>query len=170
MQAFLNTCCTRAWHVEHDRGRSMADGAALLIPQFPHWETQIRNWKDRWADMFAGPVTGMDVLLNALAKAGHPLYALTNMPAEVMPLEYRLFPFLRLFRDIIVSGDEGLLKPDPALFELTLDRMNCRAEQVFFIDDVAENVDVARQLGMSAHLFVDAQTLIVELQKRNVTF
>ncbi len=148
----------------------MAEGAALLLPQFPHWATHIHNWKDRWADMFAGPVSGMDELLRALASAGHPLYALTNMPAEVMPLEYDLFPFLHLFRDIIVSGEEGLVKPDPALFELTLQRMNCPAAQVFFIDDVAENVDAARQLGISAHLFVDAPTLIVELQKRNVTF
>jgi HAD superfamily hydrolase (TIGR01509 family) len=169
MQAFFNTCCTRPWHVEHDRGRSMDAGAALLLGKFPHWQAQILAWKTRWSEMFDGPMPGMPELLKELHQQGYPLYALTNMSAEVMPDLRHTFPFLSLFRDILVSGEQGVLKPDPKIFALSLAQMQTDPDQILFIDDVEENILAAKALGFQTHLFTDCQGLRKELQNRNVT-
>jgi 2-haloacid dehalogenase len=164
MQQFFDTCCTVEWHLNHDRGVPMADNAKPLIQAFPHWQNHIRAWQHGWAQMFDGPVPGARALLNTLASQNIPLYALTNMPAEVMPDLRKMFPFLELFRDIIVSGEEGVLKPDPAIFDIAAKRAGASAAEILFIDDVLENVMAARALGFAAIHFKDVSSLREELR------
>ena len=61
-------------------------------------------------------------ILTDLTDAGVACYALSNMEAETFPLRYERFAFFGLFDGIVISGLEGVAKPDPEIFELLLDR------------------------------------------------
>eukprot|EP01035_Chromulina_nebulosa_P056948 gene56948-78039_t len=67
------------------------------------------------------------------------------------------------FRDIVVSGDEKLIKPDAAIYHLALDRFSLRADESVFVDDNADNIAGAAAVGMHAILFTDEPALRAEL-------
>src|SRR5204863_386796 len=69
-----------------------------------------------------GPITGSVEILAELRDRGTPLYGLTNFSAETYPPAFERFEFLRWFDGILVSGEVGLIKPDPRIFELLIDR------------------------------------------------
>ncbi|WP_084396373.1 HAD-IA family hydrolase [Henriciella aquimarina] len=164
---FCDEVCTLAWHVEHDRGVPMAENAARLKAEYPHHAAEIDAWRTRWFDMFDGYVTGTDALIEALDAAGHPLYGLSNMPAEVWPETLERFPVLGRLRDVVVSGEEGVVKPDPAIYEIALKRMgHPDPGDVFFIDDSLKNVEAARALGLDTHHFQGADDLEKALAAR----
>ncbi len=167
MDRFLSSVCTMDWHTRHDAGVSFADNAAPLIAAHPQYENQIKAWRTRWMDMFDGTIAGTERLVESLAGRGTPLYALSNMPAETWGEVFAAYPILRRFRQIVVSGEAGLVKPDPAIFHLTLARMGGPSpDEVLFIDDSPRNVATADALGFRTHLFRDAagleRTLILE--------
>ncbi len=68
------------------------------------------------------------------------------------------------FRDIVVSGAEKLVKPEPAIYRLALARFGLAPEDAVFIDDNAANVAGAEAVGMTAILFTDAEALAVRLR------
>lgn len=159
-ERFLATVCTMDWHTRHDGGVSFDDNAAALIVKFPQYESQIRAWRGRWMEMFDGCVAGSERLVESLAGSGRALYALSNMPAEIWPMMLDMFPALLRFRHVVVSGQIGLVKPDPAIFHYTLTTMGGPSpEDVMFIDDVARNIATADALGYRTHLFRDAGLL-----------
>ncbi len=151
---FLATVCTMDWHTRHDAGTSFADNAPPLIALFPYYEQQIRAWGGRWIEMFDGYVDGTARLVEMLAGREVPLFALSNMPSETWPLMRETFPLLIRFRDVVVSGDIGLVKPDPRIFAYALARMGGPdASDVLFIDDSPANIATADALGFRTHLF-----------------
>ncbi len=157
---FLSEVCTMAWHHAHDCGMSFADNAAALIGRFPQLEREIRAWGERWDEMFDGYVAGIERLIALLLGREVPLFALSNMPAEAWPGVRRMYPALAQFRHVVVSGEIGLAKPDPAIFKYTLARMgDPDPEDVLFVDDTAGHVDVASALGMRGHHFRGAAAL-----------
>ena len=112
---------------------------------------------------------GMQALVEELDAAGVPLYALTNFSAEFWPpFRAREAATFDRFRGILVSGDEGLTKPDPAIYRLALDRFGLRAEDTVFVDDRADNVAGAASVGMKAVLFTDAVALREDLMRLGV--
>ena len=166
---FLSDVCTMEWHTAHDRGVPMDDNIAALTALHPHHASAIAAWKTGWLDMFGGYVPGMAVLLARLEDARVPLYALSNMPAEKMAETAAAFPLLRIFRDTVVSGVEGIVKPDPRIYEIALQRMGLDAGDVFFTDDREENVIAARRIGMVGHVFSGAAGLICALESAGIS-
>jgi 2-haloacid dehalogenase/putative hydrolase of the HAD superfamily len=165
---FLNTVCSLDWHVEHDRGAPMAQTIPALVARFPAYSDAIEAWRDRAAEMLPALIAPTVEAIEALDAAGAPLFALTNMPAEwVEPITARSPVFSR-FRDIVVSAHEGLIKPDPALYRIALDRMGRRADEVLFIDDSAPNIEAARTLGFDVHHFADPAALRPALEARGL--
>lgn len=166
---FLNHVCTPQWHEAHDRGVSFQENAASLIERFPAYESQIRDWHRRWADMFDGYVRGTERLIELLRGRDVPLYGLSNMPAEIWPMMLDMFPLLTRFRDIVVSGQTGLVKPDPAIFHLARSRMgDPDPADVLFIDDIPRNIATAEALGYQGHLFRNAAGLEQELIRQGL--
>lgn len=161
---FLANVCTMDWHVRHDSGESFADTRPGLIEKFPQFEEHILAWGDRWMEMFAGYIDGTPEVIEQLTTKGVPLYALTNMPSETKELMDEHFPLLTIFQDIIVSGDEKLVKPDPAIYNVTLARMGSPApSEVIFIDDSEKNITAAAALGFETHWFKGAAGLEAKL-------
>jgi len=70
---------------------------------------------------------------------------------------------LNFFKVVFCSGDEGMAKPDPEAFELTLERLGLKPNEAVFIDDTREHVEAARKLGLQGILFTTAEKLEEEL-------
>jgi putative hydrolase of the HAD superfamily len=70
---------------------------------------------------------------------------------------------LNLFDVVFCSGDEGVRKPDPTAFEITLTRLGVAPEEAVFIDDTMRHVNAARSLGLHAILFTTAEALVKDL-------
>ncbi|WP_340264571.1 HAD family hydrolase [Sphingobium mellinum] len=160
LDAFLRDVITTEWHAQHDVGRPFAETSAELIARHPDHAPLIRLWGERFIDSVQPAVAGMPELVADLHQRGVPLYGLTNFSAEFWaPFHAREAELFAPFRDILVSGVEGLVKPDPAIYRLALDRFGLAPHESFFIDDREENVAAAQALGIRSHQFRDAATL-----------
>ncbi len=102
------------------------------------------------------------------AEKGHRLHALTNWSAETFPIARRRFEFLKWFEDIVVSGEVGLAKPDPRIFELAIDRCKLVPSRTVFIDDSLKNVEAGRNAGLHALHFRDPDQLRADLNRLGV--
>ena len=158
-ELFVSTICTMDWHLHHDLGVSFAENRTALIEAYPHYEDHIVAWDTEWLDMFHGYVEGMTDMLDTLQNRNVPLYALSNIPAEVWERTSNAFPHLNLFRDVVISGEEKIAKPDPEIYQIALNRMNTPPASVLFIDDRQNNVDAAEAMGLHGHVFDGADGL-----------
>lgn len=159
MEHFLANVCTMAWHVQHDAGRPFAETAAELKREHSGYDDLIDAFGIRQDEMMGGAIAGTVALLERLAAAGVPLYAITNFPSESFPAARRKFPFLALFRDIAVSGHERVVKPEAELFHRLLRRNAIAPGRAVFIDDSMKNIDTARTLGLHAIHFTSPEAL-----------
>ncbi len=163
MEVFLRDIVSPDWNAEQDAGRTWAEATALLIDQYPDHEELIRVYADRWQEMLAGPIDGTVAILAEVRDQGTPIYALTNWSAETFPRARPLFPFLDWFLGIVVSGDEGIRKPDPEIWRRLVSRYGLDPTRTVYIDDVPRNVEVATELGFQAIRYSDAVTLRADL-------
>ena len=135
MEYFLSHICTEEWNAEQDKGRSFEEGVRLLQKQYPQYTEPIRMFKDKWECMLKGEFTRSVDLLKRLKGEGYGIYGLTNWSAETIPLVYSKYNFFQLFDGIVVSGEEKVIKPDPKIYRILLERYNLTAENTLFIDD-----------------------------------
>ena len=153
------------WHESLDGGRPFAEAAAELSEKFPEYARLISAWGERFGETITDPVPGVHALVEQLDARGVPLYAITNFSADFWPPFHRQErAFFDRFRDIVVSGEVRLLKPDPAIYWLALDRFGLRPHDALFVDDRLINVEAAEAVGMHAHLFTDADGLRLRLE------
>ncbi|HYD12538.1 MAG TPA: HAD family phosphatase [Allosphingosinicella sp.] len=152
------------WHESLDGGRPYAEAAAELSEKFPEYAELIAAWSDRFGETISGPVPGVHDIVAELDEAGVPLFAITNFSADFWPPFFeKEKAFFSRFRDIVVSGEVKLLKPDAAIYYLALDRFRLRPDEALFVDDRQINVMGAELVGMKAHLFTDAAELRARL-------
>lgn len=159
MEWFLATVCHAEWNAMQDAGRTWEEAVAEAIGRHPEWEPQIRAYRERWHEMIPGPIDGTVAILERLHAQGTPVYAITNFASDTFREAQARFPFLTLFRDVVVSGDERLLKPDPRIYRLIAERCGFDLARSVFIDDMPKNVAAARAVGMQAVQFVGADDL-----------
>lgn len=167
LEAFLATVVTKDWHFQHDAGRPFAETSAERIAEFPEHADLIRAWGPRFNETLRdAPIDGMAEIVADLDSAGVPLFAITNFSGEFWP------PFVRehrglfgRFQDIVVSGDEKLVKPDPAIYRLALARFGLEPGHAVFVDDNAANIESANALGIHGVLFTDADSFRAALVK-----
>ena len=153
MEYFLSHVCTGEWNAEHDRGRTFDEGVRLLEERFPQYSEAIRLYRDGWESMLNGEFPGTVALLMKLKKLGYGIYGLTNWSAETFPIALSKYPVLHRFDGIVVSGQEKLIKPDPRIFGILLERYGLNAGECIFIDDSPANIETAARLGFNTVLF-----------------
>lgn len=164
VERFLEEICPPEWNVMQDAGRPISVAVAERAARYPEFEEQIAAYYGRWEEMLGGSLDASVAILESLRDANAPLYALTNWSAETFPVAQRRFDFLDWFDGTIVSGQEGLIKPDPRIYQLLLSRFDLRAEDLVFIDDSATNVVAAEELGIHGLRFTSAETLESDLR------
>ena len=160
---FLETVIPLDWHAQHDAGRPAAEMVAERSALFPEHAPLIADWFARFNESIPGPVPGSLELVERLLANGTPLHGITNFGADTWAGFCPTAPIFDSFRDIIVSGDEKLAKPDPAIYALAERRFGYAPQAMLFIDDSLPNVEAARKRGWHAHHFVDAAGLEREL-------
>jgi len=161
---FIEDTDLYAWHETLDGGRDAAEAVAELSEKFPQYAALISAWSDRFGETISGPLPGVHAIVETLDARGIPLFAITNFSAAFWaPFRAQEAALFDRFRDIVVSGEVKLLKPDPAIYFLALDRFKLAPRDALFIDDRAINVEAAEAIGMRAHLFVDAGDLRARL-------
>lgn len=164
----LSDVITEEWHFQHDAGRPLADMMSERLAAFPAHERFLTAYATRFNETIPGPVPGSLEIVRELHAAGMPLYAITNFGAELWAAFRPTAPIFDLFRDIVVSGEEKLVKPDPAIYALAARRFGHLPEAMLFIDDNPANAAAARACGWHAHHFRDAQALRSELVERGL--
>lgn len=163
MEWFLANVCNNAWNLEQDRGRTFAEGVQLLLAAHPErWHDLIRAYDTRWSEMLSGEIAGAVAIVDALHARGTPLYALTNWNQDTFRRTRQ--PCLERFRGIVVSGDERLVKPDPAIYRLLCERYQLRATDCVFVDDSPKNVTGAEIAGMRGVLYESPEQLARDLR------
>ncbi|MBB5711324.1 HAD family hydrolase [Sphingomonas xinjiangensis] len=164
LDAFLKDVVTKEWHFQHDAGRPFAETSAELTALYPHHGELIAAWGPRFNESVGPAIPGMAEIVEELDGARVPLFAITNFSGEFwrewVPNHRELFD---RFRDIVVSGDEKLVKPDPAIYRLALDRFGLEAADAVFVDDNAANIGAAASMGIHAVQFTDAAAFRAEL-------
>ena len=147
---FLANVCTHDWNAQQDAGRPLDEATQMLIEQHPDWEEEIRAYYGRWTEMLGGPIYETVELLENLKAAGrYRLYALTNWSAETFDVPQERYDFLKIFEGIVVSGVEKLIKPDPAIYRVLIDRYSLNPGKSVFIDDSIHNVKGANSVGLN---------------------
>lgn len=153
------------WNLEQDRGRTLAEALPILSARHPEAADYLHDYAGQFAETIREPIAGTWALAERLAAQGTPLHAITNWSAELFPVARALYPRLdTLFGVTVVSGDERVIKPDPAIYRALLDRAGVAAAECLFIDDSAKNVAGAQAVGMAAHHFTDPAGLEAALR------
>lgn len=137
---------------------------APIIAQHPQYAAEIAAYIDRFDETVAGEFPDMAALARRLQAAGVALYGLTNWAGDTFDLVRHRLPTLALMRDIVVSGHEGIIKPDPRIYELVCRRGGFSPSQAVFIDDSLKNAQAARNFGMAAIHHRSAAQTITELR------
>ncbi|SDG66780.1 HAD family hydrolase [Chitinophaga filiformis] len=166
---FLANICTSAWNEEQDAGRSLQEATEMLVSEFPKFEAEIRAYYGRWKEMLGGPIQEtVDILQELKESNQYKLYALTNWSNETFPLALLNYPFLQWFDGIVVSGREKIRKPDPAFYNLLLERYELDASASLFIDDNERNIRGAAACGIDGVHFTSAAQLKAILGEKSI--
>lgn len=164
-QQFLDEIGFKEWNIQQDAGRPFAQAVCELCELFPQYCELIRAYDERWEESLGGAIQPVVEVLERLYRAGHELYALSNWSAEKFYLVRPQFAFMDYFKDIVISGEEKLVKPDPRIFEVLIRRTGRPAQELLLIDDSEANVRMARSLGMQAIHLTEPESLSGELEK-----
>jgi len=163
MENFLATVCTQEWNERQDAGRPFAAAIGELVAKHADKAHLIEAFRTRFDEMIPAAIDGTVEILLELSRAGVPLYALTNFSAETFPAQRDRFAFLSAFDGIVVSGEEGVIKPDPRIFRILLERYAVVPAHAVFVDDNAANAAAATALGMHGIHFRSPRQLRDEL-------
>ncbi|MDR6833279.1 MULTISPECIES: HAD family phosphatase [unclassified Sphingopyxis] len=166
LEWFVSNVVTPQWHFQHDAGRPLADMLPELKAEFPDHASLIDAYAARFNETIPGPMPGSLELIQRLDDAGVPLFAITNFGHEFWEGFRPTQPIFDRFQDIIVSGTEKLMKPDPAIYRLAIEQFGIDPAGALFIDDVAANVAGAESVGIAGHLFKGAAMLEGDLVRR----
>ena len=163
-EAFMAEIDFHAWHRRQDEGGSVAEGVQVMSARFPHHAATLHRFYNDWLHAVPGEVPDMPALFQRLA-ARMPVYGISNFSRELFDRTLPVYPFLSAFTGLVLSGDERMIKPDQRIYRLLCERYGLAPDQCVFIDDSPANVEAAREVGMRAHVFTDAASLVPVLRQ-----
>ena len=162
---FLAEVCNDQWNVQQDAGRSIAEAELELIPKFPHYEKEIKMYYKNHRKMIRGVFEESVDILKKLKDKNYDCYVLSNWSAETFAGMIDDYPFLKLFDGLLISGEDKLIKPDHAIYQLARDRFNLNPEETVFIDDKLENIQAAQEMNFKTIHLTDPNIIKTEIKK-----
>jgi epoxide hydrolase-like predicted phosphatase len=156
-----------------DIGRQAQRG---IVTNRDLWEAvaQSLSLSPEAVELFKRDFWGGDVLDEAMVelirqlKQRYQTAIISNATDSLRETLQTIYPIADAFDLIVVSAEEKVMKPDPEIYRRTLKRLGCEAAESVFIDDFAENVAAARDLGMNVIHFNQSVNLAAELKKLGV--
>jgi len=168
LDRFLSHVCTMDWHMAHDAGVTFAENRARLLPKHPEHAEAIHAWEIRWFEMFSGAIPETEAVIEALHARGVPQYGLSNISHETLAGTMALSPAFSRLKGVVASGVDGVMKPDPAIYQLVCERFGHPPGDILFVDDSARNIAAAEELGFDVHHFTDPAALRPALESRGL--
>lgn len=166
-QAFMDRIGFAELNLRGDKGEAWVDIATSLTD--PDDRALFDAYLPNYARAIATPIEGTWTLLDRLRDRGHAIHAITNWSAETWPTGVATHPRLGTsFATTVVSGQERVLKPDPAIFAILCERAGITPTTCIFIDDSAKNVAGAQAYGMDAIHFTTPEALETALSDRGL--
>ena len=161
---FLRHVADNGWRGRIDAGEDSDTCIRELKAKYPEYEQAIELYRSHWREMLTGEMPGMRELLMELKSKNYEIFGLTNWSMETFPIAREQFTILQMIDRYVVSAAEHLIKPDPRLFQVLLDRYHLKAEECCFVDDNPDNVTAASGMGMQGILFTGAEDLRKQLK------
>jgi 2-haloacid dehalogenase len=165
MEACLDQIGFASWNAEQDRGRGWSDALLWAETERPDHAHVFRAYAEGLDAAHDERVPGTTELIERLDARGVALFGLTNAALASFEAVRRTAPVIDRMRDVVISSQEGLIKPDPAIFRLCLDRNGLTASETLFVDDSVSNCRAAEGIGIVAHHFTSAEALEGDLTK-----
>jgi 2-haloacid dehalogenase len=169
VEAFLAEVCSPEWNAAQDAGRSWAEAVEVASERFPEHAELVAAYDERWLETIGGQIDGTVEVLDELRQRDVGLYAISNWSAEKFDLTYPRFDWLGWFDGIVVSGYERIVKPDPRIYQILVDRHGVDPRAAVYVDDVPANVEAARAIGMTGLLFTTPEQLHADLSELGLT-
>jgi len=135
-----------------------------VISKNKEYEHEIRTFIELYPTIVTEEIPGMYDLLKRLKAEGYKLYGLTNWCSKVY-VTMEQFPIFRLLDGQVISSEEHVIKPEPAIYQCLFKRFNLKPEECVFADDRVENIEAGRALGMEGVVFTDAEQYEKELSE-----
>jgi 2-haloacid dehalogenase len=168
IRAFMEEVGFAEWNLQQDMGRPFAAAVEELSSRFPQYADLIQAYDKEWEASIAGPIQPTVGILYELKEAGYPLYGLSNWSEEKFQLVRPKYTFFDWFDDVLVSGEVKLVKPDPRIYTVFLERIGRSPAECLFVDDSQENIRVSSEMGFSTIRFRSPQQLRDELRSRSL--
>ncbi len=162
---FLANVCNTEFFLALDLAKDSREAAKPHMARFPDHAHHLATYVERFAETVRGEIAPMSELMRRLHKAGVPMHGLTNWAADTFAATRPRLPVLELMGHITVSGEEGLVKPDPRIFALVCQRGGFAPKDGVFVDDSLKNVEGARAFGLRAIHHRTPDETIAELRE-----
>jgi len=161
---FLNNICTPEWNVLQDGGRPLYEGVDELLAKYPKWEKEIRMYYGMFTTALKGEIPGMYELVSKLKAAGYRVFGLTNWSAETFAIARVSYHIFSLMEDMVVSGEEKLLKPSPEIYLKAIEKFGIEPSETMFVDDNRVNAEGASAVGIRGVQFTGISDFIALLR------
>ena len=168
VDSFLAEINFATWNLSQDKGYPFASAVIDLSAQFPQYAHLIHAYDEEWEQSITGVIPETVDILKRLKKDGYRLYGLTNWSAEKFALVKHKYEAFNLFESIMVSGEVKLIKPDPAIFRLLLQKIQRKPQECLLIDDSLPNIETAQKMGFAIHHFSSPARLEAALQQSGI--
>ena len=165
METFLKEIRFMEWNAAQDKGRPFEEGIEILAREYPHRAELIQAYHDHWQESIGDAITGSVEIVKQLKAKGFPLYGMSNWSPQTFPYALAKYDFFKLFDDMVISGYVGHVKPEPAIYELALQKIGRPARECLFIDDSLANIEQADKMGFNTIHFTSPDQLRQELIK-----
>ena len=162
---FLSEVCSDEWNIKQDAGRTIIEAEYELIPKFPKYEKEIKMFYKNHRKMIKGTFDLSIKVLENLKKHNYECYVLSNWSAETFVGMLDDYSFLNNFDGLLISGEDKLMKPDFAIYELAIKRFNLVPKETVFIDDKLENINAAKKLDLNIIHLINPNSIESEINK-----
>tara|TARA_X000001036_G_scaffold384774_1_gene378922 strand:- start:308 stop:901 length:594 start_codon:yes stop_codon:yes gene_type:complete len=165
MDFFLTKVCNDEWNLAQDSGRSIEDGERDIIKKFPEYENLIRQYYPNHRKMIKGTFKSSVDILIKLKQNNYECFVLSNWSSETFIDIPKEFKFMNNFDGLLISGEDKLVKPDPKIYLLAIDRFNLDPQNTVFIDDKLVNINAAKKLGFKTIHLTNPNIIESEINK-----
>ena len=139
----------------------------VFIEHHPHLEKEIRSFfTPDWYEVYTIKRDTERLVYDWVYDKGLDIYIISNFSADGFAYVERKYPFFKKAKGYVISAYEKLVKPQPEIYRLLLDRYSLKADECVFIDDYQVNVDGALAVGMNSILFTapeDARQKLIDM-------